>query len=97
AAAHQRHALAGDRLLENPPDTARALVLEVDLALEGDHRALAGHHLPVKGDPQHARVLQGEGLARGRLQVAAEQLAAHLTISLLATDGALVPEAGTDV
>jgi hypothetical protein len=33
AAAHQRHALAGDGLLEHAADAARPLVLEVDLSL----------------------------------------------------------------
>src|SRR5215216_4750133 len=79
-AAHQGHALAGDGLLEHAADAARALVLEVDLALVGDHRPLAGHHLAVQGDPEHARVLQGEGLPwGGRLEVPAEQLTAHRT------------------
>jgi hypothetical protein len=85
AAAHQGHALAGDGLLEHAAQTARSLVLEVDLALEGDHRPLAGHHLAVQGDPQHARVLQGERVARGGLEVPAEQLASHR--DLLAWDG----------
>jgi hypothetical protein len=75
---HQRHALAGDGLLEHAADAAGTLVLEVDLALEGDHRALAGHHVAVEGDPEHAGALQGEGLARGDLKIAAEQIAPHL-------------------
>jgi hypothetical protein len=97
-AAHQRHALAGQGLLDEPADAARALVLEVDLALVGDHGALAGHHLAVQGDPEHPWVLQGEGVVRAGLEVLAEQVAAH-PHHLLARErtGALVPEAGGDV
>ena len=36
---HQRGALAGDRLLRHPLEAARAGVLELDVALVGDHRA----------------------------------------------------------
>jgi hypothetical protein len=57
-AAHERHPLAGERLLQEPPDAARALVGEGDLALVGHHRALAGEHLAVQPHLEHARVLQ---------------------------------------
>jgi hypothetical protein len=85
-------------VLNSPPANADALdPLEVDLALVGDHRPLAGHHLAVEGDPQHARVLEGEDLARGgHLEVAAEQLTAHPN-PLPSWTRALVPEPGGDV
>jgi hypothetical protein len=74
---HQRHALAGEGLLQELPHPSRALVGEVDLALVRDHRTLSRHHLPVERDPEHARVLQREPVGAGGLEVRAEQFAAH--------------------
>lgn len=58
--AHQRRPLAGDHLLEEFPDSAGALVVELHLALEGDHRALPGQCLPLQLHAQHLGVLQNE-------------------------------------
>lgn len=55
---HQRHALAGELLLEVLADAARALGLEADVALVGDHRALPGEALARQLDLEHLRVLQ---------------------------------------
>ena len=77
AAAHERHALAGERLLEEPADAAGALVGERHVALVGDHRALPGEHLAVEPDLEHPRVLQRHRLVAGALEVLAEQVAAH--------------------
>src|SRR6187200_2465834 len=73
--------LTGEGLLEELPHSAGALVGEIDLALVGDHRSLARHHLTVERHPQHAGVLQREALGSSRLEVRAEQVAAHVTPS----------------
>src|SRR5204862_5151338 len=58
---HQLGALAGHRLLEHPAEPARARVLELDVALIGDHRA--GLRLDgdlVELDLEQFRVLKRE-------------------------------------
>ena len=65
---HQLRALAGDRLLEHPPDAAGAGVLERDLALVGDHRPELGLDRDlVEPHLQQLRVLQRERVLRLRL------------------------------
>ena len=78
-APHQRHAFAGQMLLDELADAAGALPLELDISLVGHHGALPHHHLAVERDLQHLAVLQlharlrglGLGILRGK------QVAAH--------------------
>ena len=57
-------ALVGDRLLEHPREPARAGVLEVDVALVGDHRAELGLDLLAgQLDLEQLRVLKPKRLA----------------------------------
>ena len=60
---HQRLALTGDRLLQQPADAARSGVLEGHVTLVGDHRAELGldSHL-VEVHLQQLGVLQREGV-----------------------------------
>ena len=59
---HQAQRFAGRGLLEQPAESA-ALVLEVHVALVGDHRTVARHHRGLgQLDLQQPRVLQRERL-----------------------------------
>jgi hypothetical protein len=65
---HQLGALAGDRLLRHPLQAAGAGVLELDIALVGDHRAqLRLDRLPLEPDLEHLGPLHGERLVARRL------------------------------
>jgi hypothetical protein len=54
-------------------------VVELQVALEGDHRALGRQHVGPEGDPEHLAVLQGEPLPAVRdLEVdLVEELTVH--------------------
>jgi hypothetical protein len=65
---HQGHALAGEGLLEHLGDAAAALVVEVDLALVGDHRPLLGVEEAAgtgEIDLEHPPVLEHEAAGLG--------------------------------
>ena len=68
---HQLGALAGHRLLRHPLQAAGAGVLELHLALVGDHRSeLRLDGLALQLDLDHLRALHLEGLtARGLLEL----------------------------
>jgi hypothetical protein len=70
ADAHQRHALAGQLLLEELADAAGAERLELHLPLVGDHRPDAGHEVAVQFNLEQLGVLEPEpGLGRLLLEV----------------------------
>ena len=72
---HQPQRFAGGGLLEHPAESA-ALVLEVHVALVGDHRAVARHHRGLgQLDLQQPRVLERERLPGLDLCVAIERCA----------------------
>ena len=70
---HGGDALTGELLLEHLADAARALVVEVGLALVGDHRALPRRDGAVELDLEHLRVLQTRTGRRTRLSVLAKR------------------------
>ena len=76
---HQRHALAGELLLQELADAAGTKRLELHLALVRDHRADPGHELAVQLRLEQFGVLQPQaGLGRLLLEVlGGKKIAAH--------------------
>ena len=71
---HEPRALAGHRLLDHPAQAARAGVLEVHIALIGDHRPKLGLDRDLlEAHLQQLRVLKREGVIRLRLLKLAER------------------------
>jgi hypothetical protein len=64
ATTHQRHALAGERLLEEPLHAAGTLERELDRTLVGGHRALPCEHFAVQQNLDQPGVLQRHSARR---------------------------------